>query len=77
MFSNCIFKRKIKCIAFLQIIRNICGTVSVLAKLQQKNPSKNVDFLQKSEVTLFTPKDSSILNEKIKVTVQIWNAIPC
>jgi len=49
----------------------------VLAKLQQKNASENVDFFQKSEVTLFTQKMSSILDEAIKVTVQTWNAIPC
>jgi len=41
-----------------------------------KKPSKILDFLQKSDVTLFTPKMISILAETIKVSVQTWNAIP-
>jgi len=55
----------------------LLGVRPGLAKLQQNNPSKNVDFLQNSEVTVFTQKKFSILAETTKVTVQTWNVMPC
>jgi len=58
----------VACKLFITVL--LFGVRPVLAKLQQKNASKNVDFLQKSKVTLFTPKKCSILDETIKVTVQ-------
>jgi len=42
----------------------------VLAKLQQKNASENVEFFQKSKFTLFTPEESNILAETIKVLLK-------
>jgi len=44
----------------LFIVVRILGVRQVLAKLQQKNTSKYVDFLKKFEVTLFTPKSAVI-----------------
>jgi len=45
----------VACKLFISV--RVLGVGSVLAKLQQKNLSENVDFLQKSEVILFTPKN--------------------
>jgi len=45
MFANCIFKTKIKCIAFLTDLKKYLWRSLSFGQVTAKNQSKNVDFL--------------------------------